>query len=422
LNREATHRQAFSNRSVRYIGSLTAFLVMGLGCARTTTGGQTNAQDSGATHHVAPVAVSSKADPEQSQVATSRVIDPKQVGVWVNVTPPGINLVHSYNRAGNFGVQDVVADPARPSDLYAFVCYQGVWRSADFGVSWQKVSTGKNGDSLDGGRPWTAAIDPNPRRDPKTSPTLYTVNGYGPKPGLYKSTDFGVNWVHSKLSGPGYDPAYQDVYSLDINPYDSSHILAGFHEIGGIAESRDAGATWRLMQPKNGRSLYPFFIDTGDAASTARTWVAIPQWDNGSQETYSTRNAGASWTSLGVFAHSHGGTQIFNGGKGVVYLSGTPGVHESVDAGVTKTSIRTISENGIAGTPNYLYVFSSGASSGTLDPVLARAPRSNVKDWTEVPAPAGMTNGPKRVAVTYDGSHYILVSGNWLAGIWRYVE
>ena len=33
-----------------------------------------------------------------------------------------------------------------------------------------------------------------------------------------------------------------------------------------------------------------------------------------------------------------------------------------------------------------------------------------------------MKDGPKRAAVTFDGTHYIAVGGNWLAGVWRYVE
>jgi hypothetical protein len=33
-----------------------------------------------------------------------------------------------------------------------------------------------------------------------------------------------------------------------------------------------------------------------------------------------------------------------------------------------------------------------------------------------------MNNGGKTTAVTTDGAHYILVSGNWNAGVWRYVE
>jgi hypothetical protein len=33
-----------------------------------------------------------------------------------------------------------------------------------------------------------------------------------------------------------------------------------------------------------------------------------------------------------------------------------------------------------------------------------------------------MSNGAKRAAVTREGSDYVIVSGNWLVGIGRYVE
>jgi hypothetical protein len=33
-----------------------------------------------------------------------------------------------------------------------------------------------------------------------------------------------------------------------------------------------------------------------------------------------------------------------------------------------------------------------------------------------------MTNGPVYMQVLFDGTHYILVSCNWMAGIWRYIE
>jgi hypothetical protein len=31
-------------------------------------------------------------------------------------------------------------------------------------------------------------------------------------------------------------------------------------------------------------------------------------------------------------------------------------------------------------------------------------------------------DGAKRAAVVYDGMHHILVTSNWNAGLWRYVE
>jgi hypothetical protein len=36
--------------------------------------------------------------------------------------------------------------------------------------------------------------------------------------------------------------------------------------------------------------------------------------------------------------------------------------------------------------------------------------------------PTGMKHGAKRLAVTFDGDHQIIVQGSWMSGIWRYVE
>jgi hypothetical protein len=36
--------------------------------------------------------------------------------------------------------------------------------------------------------------------------------------------------------------------------------------------------------------------------------------------------------------------------------------------------------------------------------------------------PSGMTAGAAQAVVVYDGSKYITVTANWLAGLWRYVE
>ena len=130
------------------------------------------------------------------------------LGVWQDVTPTGMNLDPNAFNKGNFGVMDVVADPVRTSDLYAFTCYQGVWRSTDYGLHFTKVSTA--GAKIETGRQWAAAIDNDVHRDPGQAPTLYTANGYGSPSGFFKSTDWGVTWVQA--SNPG------DVYSIDMTP------------------------------------------------------------------------------------------------------------------------------------------------------------------------------------------------------------
>jgi hypothetical protein len=284
---------------------------------------------------------------------------------------------------------------------------------------------------LDTGRPFGAAIDPNPRRDPATAPTLYYGSGYGAQQGIFRSTDWGVSWTHyDVLNGAN------NVTSLDIDPYDGQHLLAGLHEGEGVVESTNGGVTWRLANSVNGmgRGLDPSFVDTGSAATTRLTWVTIASVECnsgcGTDGMWQTENAGASWTQVEGLEHGHAGVQMFRAGPGVIYATGVYGwdgwgVFRSIDSGKTWRNMLTHNSglSGVTGTPNFLYAWAGGALQSTIDPGFTRASRNPGTTWTSMTAtPAAMTNGPSMTAVTYDGAHYILVSGNYLAGIWRYVE
>jgi len=58
---------------------------------------------------------------------------------------------------------------------------------------------------------------------------------------------------------------------------------------------------------------------------------------------------------------------------------------------------------------------------GTVNPALETAALPGTGTWTE-PTPGAMTQGPNEVAVVFDGTHYVFLSANFNAGIWRYVE
>jgi hypothetical protein len=349
-------------------------------------------------------------------------------GIWQNVTPAGINLDVNYPySAANFGVQDVLADPVRPADFYAFTCYNGVWKSTDYGLSWSKVSTGTNGATLDQGRMWTAAIDSNKMRNPSTPPALFTVDGYGSKPGLYKSTDGGVNWAYIDVSATGLG---NDVYALDVDPYDGQHMLMGFHG-PGVAESVDGGATWTNRTGSvAGSSIYPFFVDTGSAPVTRKTWVTVPQWGNNTDGMWLTTSGGSAWSRVNDIEHVHGCSQVCNAGGGVLYAAGMSvnpgtGVFRSMDAGATWSKVDDSKENGVFATKNHLYASYGWATGAAM--YNDGAPRLSVaaatgSGWVSVNAPTGMWNGAKRAATSFDGTHYVIVSGNWGAGLWRYIE
>src|SRR3954467_9309986 len=71
-------------------------------------------------------------------------------GRWVNVTPSNVDLVSDLD-CGNFGTISIVADPARPSNLYTQFHCQGVWKSVDYGLTWTgPINTGRGGAGAKG--------------------------------------------------------------------------------------------------------------------------------------------------------------------------------------------------------------------------------------------------------------------------------
>jgi hypothetical protein len=340
-------------------------------------------------------------------------------GVWEDVTPRGLTLT-------NFGVQDVVVDPVRPTDLYAFTCFQGVYKSVDYGATWTgPINTGTGGAMIDSGKAWSAGVDSS-QRDPSTPPTLWAAIGdSGSATGALKSTDGGVSWksysTHNTTAATAANnPIFgESPYSIDVDPYDGEHLLTGFHGEPGISESLDGGVTWTTIavSANGGSSVYPFFIEMGDAQRTRSTWVGVPQ-DGGGNGTWRTTDAGSTWTQVAQIQHGHGNSQLWNVGNGVAYVGATDGIYKTTDGGATWTKVSSTMATNVVATATTLYA----AWGYDQDPRLQTAARGADTKWTMVTAPAGMNKGWKRAAVTYDGTHYIVVSGSWTAGIWRYVE
>jgi hypothetical protein len=105
----------------------------------------------------------------------------------------------------------------------------------------------------------------------------------------------------------------------------------------------------------------------------------------------------------------------------VVYLGGVGGdggggIYRSTDFGGTWTQVSKGFQSAVYGTPKFIY---GQPAPGGNQSAAVRSPQPGMAFTT---FPISTPDGPKRAAVTYDGSHYIIVGGNWLAGLWRYVE
>lgn len=113
-------------------------------------------------------------------------------------------------------LSSLVVDPASTVTIYATVYYEGVFKSTDGGVSWEKSSSG-----LPKGKQ-----EPRVRAlwlDPDRPSTLYAgMGGYGQN-GVWVSMNGGKNWVPAN-SGL---PSYRYVWSLAASPTAPDAVYAG---------------------------------------------------------------------------------------------------------------------------------------------------------------------------------------------------
>lgn len=343
-------------------------------------------------------------------------------GVWENVTSPEMPA-SLFKGVDGFGVGNIVVDPARPTDLYVGG-YGSIWKSTDYGKTWAQLPSRPIPPSLALGHVLAIA---------GTSPaTLWVANVYGDQK-VFKSTDGGLTFRLTGLLPVKYEAS---LYSIVVDPHDPTHLITGFHEADRLAESTDGGETWKFVVgagwPSGGVSWFPYFVETGDAQTTRKTWFAIPQ---GSGSAVMTHDGGATWTEpkgIEGLTHPHGGTQIYQTGRTLFIGGWRPstgyGLHRSVDLGANWTRVSDGDVAVVWGSAKTVYAMwgwacaSCGLNEG--GPKLQTAPQpGDPGTWTkETALPAGLVWGPNSVAVTSDGTHNIFVGSMWATGLWRYVE
>ena len=334
-------------------------------------------------------------------------------GTWENVSPPSSNYSKTYT-----GINAIALRSDDPSVIFVGADSAGIFRSNDCGSTWSTagVNTGRNGDAINTGRSWSLAIDPI------TPDTMYAVQGYG-KPGLWKSTDAGVNW-DQLLSADILDVfnANGQITSVAMEPDDPWHLVVESHAQGTgvcatntcLAESKDSGATWTLL------SIPQLWSENSGVVLLSKTtwlytalfgglWVTIDEgktWQKAS-DAYATANYYEPF--------------IWQDANGVYYLpTHQQGLLHSDPMDPTKWSTIPNTANGTVLFPSEKSLYMADEFNTDYFIASQGAPGT----WTQFPGPPqGKPNsqGGAGVYLSYDKVHHLLYSANFDAGLWRVV-
>jgi photosystem II stability/assembly factor-like uncharacterized protein len=183
--------------------------------------------------------------PSSKQPATQ-----SQVSLFSTVSPSFLSSLHwrsigPYRGGRTRGVAGV---PSQPNVFYIGVCNGGVWKTNDYGRTWQPIFDDQPTGSI--GAIAVAASDPN---------VVYLGSGEGlHRPdlsvgdGIYKSTDAGKTWTHLGLRDG------QQIPQLAVDPRDPNKVFAAVagHPYGpnqerGIYRSTDGGQNFQKVLPKS---------------------------------------------------------------------------------------------------------------------------------------------------------------------------
>lgn len=351
---------------------------------------------------------------------------------FTNIDPQGVSNNPADFSNGNFGYPTILADPFIPGTLYLGTCNQGLWISADGGLSWSLRSTGSGSSAIFAGTLATLTMD------------VANGNMYAsaqPNGGVLKSTDRGISWTQMFPGSNSIAVAIGtvDTHTISTDPFTPNHILASFHNawlgvLGtGYIESLDGGVTWVQHNPPPGNTWGPgagiWF------GNNSNTWiVGIQQTSGGGTDgCWITTNAGANWTKFSALNVTGPQALYRDPATGILVLAASVGgLLRSTDGGATwanndgSGSLGFVSLQAIASDGTNMYTLASFPTFGDnppanqpwfTKPLLASDSAPWVSYGSTTVDPSGYHNGP--VGATYDPYNRTIYTANWNGGVWK---
>ena len=166
--------------------------------------------------------------------------------------------------------------------------------------------------------------------------------------------------------------------------------------------------------------------------TTRGTWLYSGDFGGG-KGTWRTVNSGAQWEKVDSNEYI-GNFQTYQPDtNGVIYMAGINsalgnGVLRSRDYGQTWSHVGiNVIESVVIGTSKNTYAMYGYpvGPTGTADPSFQVAAQPGTGTWVAPGAPttpATLRQGSALLITVNDGTHNILLSAQWNAGVWRYVE
>lgn len=370
------------------------------GCTCTCTGGSGGSAGTGG----------STSGPPAATCDLSRF----SAGVWQRMPQPVGNM--GTNGHDHVFSQGVAVDANNPGTVYLSISgYNdatwnavpgGLFRTRDCGATWSRVG----------------AFDQplNVRVNRANSNELYVGSGVrGSTMGFWYSGDAGATWTKRAFpSNSSVAQQFNDVYHVDVDPGNFSHVLVSFHYPGqnsynaaGLLESRDKGVTWTVHAPISGWSgqaggSIHFLYDLAHGQGNGSTWLYTTQGAG----MWRSNNAGGSWAQVTRENQMHGGNQLYYATNGAAYVGAVGHPLRSPDNGVTWQSLGA-TETGhfgaVGGDGSKLYAvkFFGGTMYSSSE--------ADGANWT---AGAFVPGGAYEFA--YDSTNRITYGSMWDGGLW----